>query len=185
MHREPSDFCRHALAEFAFLAENGFSESHTVGASHFSIKYRSADSHQIGVGAFLPRQEYEVSFAHNDNHCELNELAVMPDAAEADAPNWAWAHADPSVFSQHIRYSAALLCKLLPELLRNDGDLWERVSSHRAEVSTDRYHVDQLKLADAAFSDGRWSDAIAIYESVPNLTPVQDKRLGIAKRHFR
>ncbi len=185
MKREPSELCSHALAEFAFLKEHGFSESHTVGVSHFSIEYRSAGSHLIGVGAFLPRYEYDVSFTHNDNHCELDELALILDAAEPDAPNWTWAHSDPSVFSQHIAYSAALLRKLLPELLGDDGNLWERVSLRRAQMSTEQQHIDQLKIADAAFSDGRWGDAIAIYESVPNLTPVQDKRLGIAKRRFK
>lgn len=185
MNREPSEFCRHALAEFAFLAENGFSESHTVGDSHFSIEYRSMRSHLIGVGAFLPRYEYDVSLAHKGNHCDLHELAVILNTAEPGSPNWTWAHSVPTVFSQHITYSAALLRKLLPEFLGDDGTFWERVLSRRARMSTEQHHIDQLKLADAAFCDGRWGDAIAIYESAPNRTPVQDKRLGIAKHRFK
>ena len=95
------------------------------------------------------------------------------------------AHSDPSVFFHHITYSALLLRKLLPELLGDDCTLSERVSLRRAQMSTERHQVDQVKMANAAFSDGRWGDAIAIYESVPNLTPVQDKRLGIAKVRFK
>ena len=90
MKREPSELCSHVLAEFAFLADHSFSESHTVGASHCSSECDSAGSRLIAVGAFLPRFEYDVLLTHNDNHCFLHELAVIMDTAEPDAPNWTW-----------------------------------------------------------------------------------------------
>ena len=61
MTRDTTEFCRHALTEFAFVTESGFSETHEIGTPHFSIDFTRPDSHKIVIGAFLPRYEYFVS----------------------------------------------------------------------------------------------------------------------------
>ena len=184
MNRDTTELCRHALAEFAFLPEHDFTESHFTSDSCFSIKYRSVNCLQIGVGAFLPRYEYDVSLSCDNNRCHLHELAAILDTYESGEPNWTWAHSDPLVFSQHVAYSAMLLRILLPEILRDNGSIWNCIAQRRATMAAREHHTQQLENADAAFSDGRWRDAIAIYESVASLSPVQEKRLGIAKRRF-
>jgi hypothetical protein len=182
MNRDTNEFCRHALGEFAFLLDSGFRETLETSVSHFSIEYTRPDSRVIDVGAFLPRYEYDVSLRCSNNQYGLDELAAI---IEPDIPaehDWTWAHSDANTFAQRITYSATVLRRLLPLFLDDDANLWERVSARRRTFIDAERVRDQLKLADAAFAENRWSDAIEIYESIATLTPVQAKRLAIAKR---
>ena len=182
MSRDTSDFCRHALTEFSFLLDFGFSESHQIGVPHFSIEYAIPGAHTIGVGAFLPRYEYYVSLAHEGNWYPLDELAAATGDIVDLGYDWTWAHSDPNIFKQRISHSSELLRGLLPEFLKDSANQWTRVSSQRSAIATAQRRHEQLKLADSAFADGQWTDAISIYESISELSAVQLKRLSIARR---
>lgn len=181
MTRDTTELCRHALNEFAFLTNSGFSESHEIGTPHFSIDFTHIDVRNIAIGAFLPRYEYYVSLTHGANRFGLDELMAARQLNAPDSPNWTWAHSDDLTFRRHISYSAGVLHGVLQYFLNAPHALWSDVLSYRADISAAQHNAEQLKQADSAFANGRWGDAIAIYESASELTPVQSKRLGIAK----
>jgi hypothetical protein len=185
MNLDTNELCCHALGEFAFLLDSGFNESHATGTPHFSIDYTRSDSRTIGVGACLPRYEYDVSLRLADNQYALDELAAVIEPDVAIEHDWAWAHSDADTFTKRITYSATVLRRLLPLFLDDDADVWGRVSARRRTFADAARVRELLKLADVAFADNRWTDAIEIYESIASLTPVQVKRLAIAKRRSK
>ena len=185
MNRGTSEFCNHALSEFSFLRNAGFSESHAVGIPHFSIEFVGPDSRTVGIGAFLPRYEYYVSLRHADAEYGLDELAAVLEPDREPEHDWTWAHSDPATFMARISYSASLLRRFITHFLDDDGSLWERVSARRNSFANAEWEREQRKTAATAFGDGRWQEAIRIYESLRTLSPVESKRLSIAKRRLK
>ena len=182
MNRDTSEFCNHALTEFSFLGGFGFSQSHMIGVPNFSIEFTRPDSRTVEVGAFLPRYEYYVSLRHSNNQYGLDELATVIEPDSKAEFDWTWAHSDPETFKIRISYSATLLHRLIGCFLDDANDLWDRISSRRRAFADSERDRDQRKLAESAFTDGQWQNAIDIYGGLDVLSPLEAKRLSIAKR---
>jgi len=179
----PENQSLYAREAFSFLESEGFSVIRESSPASFMLTYNSA-IHPISVlvGALLPRYEYGVSISCDAQRMALDEVASVLDASGGEAVGWTWAHSDPEVFRAHISYSAKLLRRHWPHLLKRFQETFSLVADARSKAA-ELEHVRQLSCAaDDAFAAGRWAEASTAYRALPTLTQLQQKRKEIADR---
>ena len=180
----PENQCLYAQEAFSFLESEGFSVIRESSPASFMLTYSSA-SHPISVlvNALLPRYEYGVSISRDAQRMALDEMASVLDASGGEDVGWTWAHSDPEVFRAHISYSAKLLRRHWPHLLKRFHETFSLVADARSKAA-ELEHVRQLsRAAEDAFAAGRWAEASTAYRALSTLTQLQKKRKEIADRH--
>jgi hypothetical protein len=186
MKRYSTDLCNHALNEFGFLFDLGFEPRNEVTDSTFYITYTVSDGRVITVCSFLPRYEYDVTLRRtfNSESYHLDELISATAPEWNIETDWTWAHSDPKEFSRRISYSANLLRRFGQPFFDRDESIWPVMQQRRVAYSAAQELIRRRSQSKTAFEEQRWSEAIQIYESLPcSLTPLEMKRLTIAKKH--
>jgi hypothetical protein len=167
---------------FAFLASYGFTE---IEALPTIVRYSSGS---LAVNVYHGRQSYEIGLqvGHGDEQYSMSELIRAADPIVGNSYRNPVATTADSVVS-NIEWLAELLRRYGDRALRNDSDFFAGLKAQKKSWAIG-YELDVLEAqirpqAEAAFREGRFREAVQLYERIAvRLSPAEQAKLAAARK---
>lgn len=179
------NFAKAVTERFGFLGDLGFSVTELLPTI---VRYRKGD---VEADVYHGRQSYELGFdvERHGIRYSLSDLisAADPEAAE-QYRNFAATTQDG--ITKGLTRLAELVKRYSEPALRGDPDFFATIEKQR-KLWAEGYSLDVLAgqlrpKAYEAFRQGNYREAVELYERIrPRLTPVELKRLAVAKERAR
>src|SRR5262245_36937985 len=167
---------------FAFLEIAGFSES---GQGPTIVRFKRGE---LECNVYVGRRSGELGFqiGHDDEQFSTSALIRLRDPTLADKYR-NLVPADLSELQTGIEKLAALVREFGDRALEDDPRVFadlRRQSQEWSQAYAAEVRAQQIRpKAEAAFREGRYREAIGLYEEIaPKLTPTELKKLSIARR---
>ncbi len=171
-------FVKEVRASFSFLAAYGFTEVEVLPTL---VRYKRGG---LDLSVHHGRRSYElgVSIGHG---CEQFSMGALMRATGGD--HFDATATDSDAVALGVAELAALVSSHCERALRDDPESFAKLRSQRKEAA-DAYSLDVIEeqtipLAQSAFREGRYCDAVTLYEKfVERLTPAEWAKLAAARK---